>query len=128
MTKKKKSSPKQQPSEDIPTADNKDIMVITGMKMKYIPLNVLDTTLLHCLIELRKSLKMLIWDSNGNYYLKINDLNIRELPGEIEFKITLTLWIKPFQNTTFKRMANKLLGIQFQKLVKYSIIIIYIYI
>ena len=33
MTKKEKS-PKQQPTEDIPMADNKDIMVITGVKMK----------------------------------------------------------------------------------------------
>ena len=37
MTKKKKS-PKQQPSEDIPMADNKDIMAITGVKMKYLSL------------------------------------------------------------------------------------------
>ena len=49
-------------------ADNKDIMVITGIKMKYLSLkeneygsnhffNVLDITLLQDLIELRKSLK-----------------------------------------------------------------------
>ena len=37
MTKKKKS-PKQQPTEDIPVADNKDIMVITGIEMKYLSL------------------------------------------------------------------------------------------
>ena len=37
MANKKKKSPKQQqPSEDIPMADNKDIMVITGVKMKYL--------------------------------------------------------------------------------------------
>ena len=63
MTKKKKS-PKQ-PSE-IPMADE-DIMVITGIKMKYLSLkeneyghnhffNVLDITPLQQLIELRKSL------------------------------------------------------------------------
>ena len=33
---KKKKSPKQQPTEDIQMADNKDIMVITGIKMKYL--------------------------------------------------------------------------------------------
>ena len=35
---KKKKSPKQQqqPTEDIPMADNKDIMVITWIKMKYV--------------------------------------------------------------------------------------------
>ena len=94
MTKKKKS-PKQQPSE-IPMADNKDIMVITGIKVKYLSLkeneyghnhffNVLDIAPLQDLIELRKSLKMRLWDYNDNFYLKINGLKIRELPGKIEF-------------------------------------------
>ena len=92
---KKKKSPKQ-PSE-IEMADNKDIMVITGIKMKYLSLkeneyghnhffNVLDITPLQDLIELRKTLKMQIWDYNDKFSLKINDLKIRELPGEIEFK------------------------------------------
>ena len=65
MTKQKKS-PKQQPTE-IPMA-NKDIMVITGIKMKCLSLkeneyghnhffNVLGITPLQQLIELRKSLK-----------------------------------------------------------------------
>ena len=36
MTKKKKSTKQQPPSEDIPMADNKDIMAITGIKMKHI--------------------------------------------------------------------------------------------
>ena len=36
MTKTKKSpKQQQQPTEDIPMADNKDIMVITGVKVKY---------------------------------------------------------------------------------------------
>ena len=97
MTKKKKS-PKQQPTtEDIPMDDNKDIMVITGIKMKYLFLkeneyghnhffNVLDMTPLQQLIELRKSLKMPLWDYNNKSYLKTNGLKIRELPGNIEFK------------------------------------------
>ena len=67
MTNKKKKSPKQQqPSEDIPMADNKDIMTITGIKMEYLSLkeneyghnhffNVLDIAPLQDLIELRKS-------------------------------------------------------------------------
>ena len=96
MTKKKKS-PKQQPTEEIQMAGNKDIMVITGIKMKYLSLkeneyghnhffNVLDITPLQDLIELRKSLKMPLWDYNDKFYLKVNDLKIRELPGKIEFK------------------------------------------
>ena len=38
MAKNKKKSPKQQPTEDIPMADNKDFMVITGVKVKYLSL------------------------------------------------------------------------------------------
>ena len=79
MAKNKKKSPKQQPTE-IPMADNKDIMVITGIKMKYLSLkgneyghnhffNVLDITPLQQLIELRESLKMQIWDYNDKFYL-----------------------------------------------------------
>ena len=74
----KEKSPKQQPTEDIPMADNKDIMVITGIRVKYISLkeneyghnhffNVLDEPPLKELLELRKSLKMQIWDYNGKY-------------------------------------------------------------
>ena len=97
MTRNKKKSPKQQPTEEIQMAGNKDIMVITGIKMKYLSLkeneyghnhffNVLEIAPLQYLIELRKSLKMPIWDYNDKFYLKTNDVKIRELPGEIEFK------------------------------------------
>ena len=96
MTKTKKS-PKQQPTEDIHTASNSDIMIITWIKMKYLSLketeygsnhffNVLDLTPLQDLIELGKSLKMQIWDYNDKFYLEINDIRIRGLPGEIEIK------------------------------------------
>ena len=94
MTKNKKS-PKQQPTE-IEMAD-KDIMVIAGIKVKYLSLkeneyghnhffNVLDITPLQDLIELRKSLKMPLWGYNDKFYLKINDIKFKELLGEIEFK------------------------------------------
>ena len=64
---KKKKSPKQQP--EIQMADNKDIMVIKGIKMKCLSLkeneygsnhffNVLDESPLKEVLELRKSLKM----------------------------------------------------------------------
>ena len=82
MTKKRKS-PKQQP--EIQMADNKDIMIITGTKMTHF-FNVLDESPLKELLELRTSLKIPIWDCNDKFYLKINDIRIRELPGEIEFK------------------------------------------
>ena len=94
MTRNKKKSPKQQPTE-IPMAD-KDIMVITGIKVKYLSpkengyghnhfFNVLDITPLQQLIELRKSLKIQIWDYNDKFYLKTNGIKNKELPGEIEF-------------------------------------------
>ena len=97
MAKNKKSPKQQQPTEDIPMADNKDIMVITGIEMKCLSpkengyghdhfVNVLDITPLQGLIELRKSLKMPIWDYSDKLFLKINDLKIRELPGEHVFQ------------------------------------------
>ena len=79
MAKSKKKSPKQQPT-DIEMAD-RDIMVITGTEMEHLSpkeneyvhnhfFNVLDTTPLQQLIELRKSLKMPISDYNDKFYLK----------------------------------------------------------
>ena len=95
MTRNKKNT-KQQPTEEIQMANN-DIMAITGIKMKYLSLkeneyghnhffNVLDITPLQQLIELRKTFKMPICDYNDKFYLKINDIKNKELPGEIEFK------------------------------------------
>ena len=92
---KKKQTPKQQPTE-IEMADN-NVMVITGIKMKYLSLkeneyghnhffNVLDSNPLQSLIEQRKSLKMPIWDYNDKIYLKINDVKIKELPGDTSFQ------------------------------------------
>ena len=77
---KKKQSPKKQPTEDIQMAGNSDIMIITGLKIKYWSLkengygsnhffNVLDIALLQNLIELRKTLKMPIWDYNDKFCL-----------------------------------------------------------
>ena len=86
MTKKKKKSPKQQqqPTEEIQMAGNRDIMIITGIKMKYLSLkeneyghnqffNVLDITPLQDLMELRKSLKMHTRDYNEKFFSKVND-------------------------------------------------------
>ena len=96
MTRNKKKSPKQQPTEEIQMASN-GIMAITGIKMKYLSLkeneyghnhffNVLDITPLQQLIELRKTLKMPIWDYNDKFYLKINDVKIKELPDYPNFQ------------------------------------------
>ena len=47
---------------------------------------MLDITPLQQLIELRKSLKMPIWDYNDKCYFKINDIKIKELPNEHTFR------------------------------------------
>ena len=98
MTKKKKSPKQQQPTtEDIPMADNKDIMIITCVKVKYLSLkgneyghnhffNVLSIAPLQDLIELRISLKMPHWGYNDKFYLKTNDIKIKELPNEHTFQ------------------------------------------
>ena len=81
MTKKKKSpKQQQQPTEEIQMAGNKDIMIITGVKVKYLSLreneyghnhffNVIGITPLQQLIALRNSMKMPIWGYNGKFYL-----------------------------------------------------------
>ena len=46
----------------------------------------IDITPLQQLIELRKSLKMPIWDFSDKFYLKTNDIQIKELPNEHTFQ------------------------------------------
>ena len=109
-------------------AGNKDIMIITGVKVKYLLLkedeyghhhvsNVLDTTPLQDLVELRNSLKMPTWDYNDKFYLKTNGTQIKELPGEIEFKDNPYCRFNILVNMAFKRMVSKLLVIAFLKLI-----------
>ena len=80
MTRNKKKSPKQQPTEEIQMASN-DIIAITGIKVKYLSLkeneyghnhffNVLDITPLQQLIELSGFFKIPIWDYNDKFYFK----------------------------------------------------------
>ena len=96
MARNKKKNPKQQPTEEIQMASN-DVMVITGIKMKYLSLkeneyghshffNVLGIAPLQDLIELRNSFKIPLWDYNDKSYLKANDITIKELPGEHTFQ------------------------------------------
>ena len=62
---------------------------------------------------------MYIWYYNDKFCLKINDVKIRELPGEIEFKkdnpyiVDLT-----FSKYDFEKVS-KLLVIVFLKLIKF---------
>ena len=128
MTNKKKS-PKQQPTEDIQMAD-KNIKVITGIKMKYLSLkeneyghnhffNVLDITPLQELIELRKSLKMPIWDYNEKFYLKINDVKIKELPDEPTFEKDIPYIMDiTFSKYDFEKKGERITGFSISKINK----------
>ena len=81
--------------------------------------NVLDITPLQQLIELRKTLKMPIWDYNDKFYLKTNDITIQELPDEHTFQKDVPYIIDlTFQNTTLRRMVSRLLVIVFVRLIK----------
>ena len=121
---KQKKSPKQQqqPTEYLPVAGNKDIMVITGIKMKYLSpkgneyglnhfFHVLDITPLQDLIELMESLKMHIWDYNDKLHVKTNDVTIRELPGEIELKKDVPYIMDlTFSNYDFEKKGGHITG------------------
>ena len=129
MNNKKKKTPKQQPTEDIQMAD-KDIMVITGIKMKYLSLkeneyghnhffNVLDITPLQELIELRKSLKMPIWDYNEKFYLKINDVKIKEIPDEPIFQKDVPYIMDiTFSKYDFEKKGERITGFSISKINK----------
>ena len=120
MTRNKKNT-KQQPTE-IPMADNKDVMVITGIKMKYLSLkeseyghnhffNILDITPLQQLIELRKSLKMPLWDYNDKFYFKINDVKIKELPDYPTFQKDVPYIMDiTFKKYDFEKKGEQIIG------------------
>ena len=120
MTRNKKNT-KQQPTEEIQMANN-DIMVITGIKMKYLSLKeneyghnhfftVLDITPLQQLIELRKTLKMPIWDYNDKFYLKINDVKIKELPDYPTFQKDVPYIMDIiFKKYDFEKKGEQIIG------------------
>ena len=106
----KRKSPKQQqqqPTEEIQMAGNKDIMVFTGVKVKYLSLkengyghnhffNVLAITPLQQLIELRQSLKIQIWGYNDKSYLSqcFFFLKLESYRAKLNLKkMCLILWI-----------------------------------
>ena len=121
MTRNKKNT-KQQPTEiEIEMADN-NVMVITGIKMKYLSLkeneyghnhffNVLDITPLQQLIELRKNLRIPIWDYNSKIYLKINDVKIKELPNEHVFQKDVPYIMDiTFSKYDFQKNGEQIIG------------------
>ena len=130
MTKKKKSPKQQQPSEETQMADSKDIMAITGIKMKHLSLkeneygpnhffNVLDITPLQHLIELRTSLNIPIWDYNDNFYLETNDVKFRELPNEHVFKKDVPYIMDlTFSKYDFQKNGEQITGYSISEIIK----------
>ena len=73
--------------------------------------NVLDITPLQDLIELRKSLKMPLWDYNDKFYSKTNDTKIKELPGGIEFKKDVSYIMDiTFRKYDFEKKGEQITG------------------
>ena len=119
-------------------ADNKDIMIITGIKMKYLSLkeneyghnhffNVLDITPLQQLIELRKSLKMPIWDYIDKFYLKINDIKIKELPNQHVFQKDVPYIMDlTFSKYDFQKNGEQITGYSISEIDKEIIKLLYI--
>ena len=122
MTRNKKNTKQQQqPTEEIQMANN-DVMTITGIKMKYLSLkeneyghnhffNVLDITPLQQIIEMRKTLKMPIWDYNDKFYLKINDVKIKELPDYPTFQKDVPYIMDIiFKKYDFEKKGEQIIG------------------
>ena len=136
MTRKKKKSPKQQPTEEIQVADT-DTMVITGTKMKYSFLkeneyghnhffNVLEITPLQLLIELRKSLKLSVWYYNDKFHLKINGIKIKELPNEHTFQKDVPYIMDiTFRKYDFEKNGEQITGYSISEINK-NLLLIYI--
>ena len=80
---------------------------------------MLDITPLQDLIELRKSLKMQIWDYNDKFYLKINDLKIRELPGEPSFQKDVPYIMDiTFRKYDFEKNGEQITGYSISETIK----------
>ena len=73
-------------------------------------------------------MKMPIWDYNDKLYLKVNDLRIRELPGDRVFQKGVPyIMVYFFRNMTLRRKVSRLLVIVFLKLIKvFNLLYIYI--
>ena len=137
MTKKKKS-PNQQPTA-IQMANNLDIKLITGIKLKYLSVKgngygtnhmfaVLDETPLKEFTELGKDMKMTILGYNGKYCLKINSVKITELPVETCFKKGNPYIIDlMFSKYDFEKKAKQITGYSISEINK-NLLSYYIYI
>ena len=124
--------------------DTTEIKQVKEIKLKYLSekqnehgtnhfFEVLDITLLQELIELGKTMKFRIWQYNGKYYLKTNDVKVKEFADLLRedalhigtcFKQDL-LYIKDLQNMISRRTESKLLVIQFLKLHEFVKSLIY---
>ena len=87
---------------------------------------MLDITPLQELIELRKSLKMPIWDYNDKFYLKINDIKNKELPGKVDFSKDVPYIMDiTFRKFDFQKNGEQITGYGIFEINKFYQILIY---
>ena len=59
------------------------------------------------------------WDYNGKFYLEINDIKIKELPGEIEFKKDVTYIMDlTFSKYDFEKKGEQITGYSISEIIK----------
>ena len=87
-----------------------------------------DITPLQQLIELRKSLKMPIWDYNDKFHLKINDVKVKELPGDHAFQKDVPYIMDiTFRKYDFQKDGEQITGYSISE-IKKDLLSYYIYI
>ena len=64
---------------------------------------------------------MPIWDYNDKLYLKINDIKIRELPGEIEFKKDVPYIMDLTSKYDFEKKGEQITGYSISEINKKEI-------
>ena len=62
---------------------------------------------------------MPLWDYSDKLYLKINDINIKELPGEIEFKKDVPYIMDiTFRKYDFEKKGEQITGYSISEIIK----------
>ena len=112
---------KNTPGENITNMPTKEIKEIKEIKLKYLLekenehgtnhfFDVLDITPLQDLIELRKSVKIPIWEYNNKFHFETNVVKHKEAKVENGFQKTIhTLWTYYLINT-IKKNGEQITG------------------
>ena len=119
-------------------ANNTDIKIITGIKLKYLSekineygtnhmFQVLDETPLQELVELGKDLEMPIWEYKGKYYLEVNAVKLKEVKVESSFeKDHPYIMDLSFSKYDFQKNGEQITGYSISEINK-SLLIYYMY-